>query len=81
MRSDNTDITGPESLTGNKKLCSVKGSTPAQNVKTKYAKDVQLQEVGKYTDCVTALPQRHRRRDDHRRRHPRRLRRAAAPAS
>ncbi|WP_284741084.1 glutamate ABC transporter substrate-binding protein [Amycolatopsis sp. RTGN1] len=55
VRSDNTDITGPESLTGNKKLCSVKGSTPAQNVKTKYAKDVQLQEVGKYTDCVTAL--------------------------
>ncbi|NBH07779.1 glutamate ABC transporter substrate-binding protein [Amycolatopsis sp. SID8362] len=55
VRQDNTDITGPESLTGNKKLCSVKGSTPAQNVKTKYAKEVQLQEVGKYTDCVTAL--------------------------
>jgi glutamate transport system substrate-binding protein len=55
VRSDNTDITGPESLTGNKKLCSVKGSTPAQNVKTKYAKEVQLQEVGKYTDCVTSL--------------------------
>src|SRR3569833_906723 len=55
VRADNTDITGPESLTGNKKLCSVKGSTPAQNVKTKYAKEVQLQEVGKYTDCVTAL--------------------------
>jgi glutamate transport system substrate-binding protein len=55
VRSNNTDITGPESLTGNKKLCSVKGSTPAQNVKDKYAKDVQLQEVGKYTDCVTAL--------------------------
>src|SRR5436305_689747 len=50
---NNTDITGPESLTGNKKLCSVKGSTPAQNVKTKYAKEVQLQEYGKYTDCVT----------------------------
>jgi glutamate transport system substrate-binding protein len=55
VRSDNTDITGPESLTGNKKLCSVKGSTPAQNVKDKYAKDAQLQEVGKYTDCITAL--------------------------
>ncbi|MEV4142158.1 glutamate ABC transporter substrate-binding protein [Amycolatopsis sp. NPDC049691] len=55
VRQDNTDITGPESLTGNKKLCSVKGSTPAQNVKSKYAKEVQLQEVGKYTDCVTAL--------------------------
>lgn len=55
IQQTTTDITGPESLTGNKKLCSVKGSTPAQNVKTKYAKDVQLQEVGKYTDCVTAL--------------------------
>jgi glutamate transport system substrate-binding protein len=50
-----TDITGPESLTGNKKLCSVKGSTPAQNIKDKYAKDVQLQERAKYTDCVTSL--------------------------
>ncbi len=55
VRADNTDITGPESLTGNKKLCSVKGSTPAQNVKDKYAKEVQLQERGKYTDCVTDL--------------------------
>ncbi|WP_173426346.1 glutamate ABC transporter substrate-binding protein [Amycolatopsis orientalis] len=55
VRADSTDITGPESLTGNKKLCSVKGSTPAQNVKEKYAKEVQLQERGKYTDCVTDL--------------------------
>jgi glutamate transport system substrate-binding protein len=55
VKSDNTDITGPESLTGNKKLCSVKGSTPAQNVKDKYAKAVQLQEFGKYSDCVTPL--------------------------
>jgi glutamate transport system substrate-binding protein len=55
VAADNTDITGPESLTGNKKLCSVKGSTPAQKVKEKYAKDVQLQEYGKYTDCIQAL--------------------------
>lgn len=55
VRADNTDITGPESLTANKKLCSVKGSTPAQKVKDKFAKDVQLQEFGKYSDCVTAL--------------------------
>ncbi|KFU79921.1 MULTISPECIES: glutamate ABC transporter substrate-binding protein [Amycolatopsis] len=55
VRADSTDITGPESLTGNKKLCSVKGSTPAQNVKEKYAKEVQLEERGKYTDCVTSL--------------------------
>lgn len=55
VRQDDTTITGPESLTGNKKLCSVKGSTPAQKVKDKYAKDVQLQEFGKYSDCITAL--------------------------
>ncbi|WP_306357877.1 MULTISPECIES: glutamate ABC transporter substrate-binding protein [unclassified Nocardia] len=55
VRSDNTDITGAESLSGNKKLCSVKGSTPAQNVKDKYAKDVQLQEYDTYSLCVEAL--------------------------
>ncbi|MEV0292763.1 glutamate ABC transporter substrate-binding protein [Nocardia sp. NPDC050710] len=55
VKADNTDITGVESLTGNKKLCSVKGSTPAQNVKEKYAKDVQLQEFDTYSLCVEAL--------------------------
>ncbi|MEC3954137.1 glutamate ABC transporter substrate-binding protein [Nocardia sp. CDC153] len=55
VRSDNTDITGPESLNGNKKLCSVKGSTPAQNIKDKYAHEVQLQEYDTYSLCVEAL--------------------------
>lgn len=55
VKADNTDITGPESLTGGKKLCSVKGSTPAQNVKDKYAADVQLQEYDTYSLCVEAL--------------------------
>lgn len=55
VRADSTDITGPESLNSNKKLCSVKGSTPAQKVKDTYAKDVQLREFGKYSDCITAL--------------------------
>lgn len=55
VRSDNTDITGPESLTGGKKLCSVAGSTPAQNVKDTYASDVQLQEFDTYSACVEAL--------------------------
>lgn len=53
--ADAAKITGPESLNANLKLCSVKGSTPAQKVKDQYAKDVQLQEFGKYSDCVTAL--------------------------
>ncbi|GAA5057777.1 glutamate ABC transporter substrate-binding protein [Nocardia callitridis] len=54
-RTDSTDISGVESLTGTKKLCSVKGSTAAQNVKENYAKDVQLQELATYSECVDAL--------------------------
>ncbi len=50
----NTDITGPESLQDNKKLCSVTGSTPAQNVKDKYP-GVQLQQYDTYSACVEAL--------------------------
>jgi len=53
IRSDETGITGPETLTG-KKLCSVKGSTPAQKVKDKYP-GVQLQEFSTYSECVAAL--------------------------
>lgn len=55
VREDNTDITGPESLTGGKRLCSVAGSTPAQKVKDTYAQDVQLQEFDTYSACVEAL--------------------------
>jgi glutamate transport system substrate-binding protein len=53
VRSDETTITGPETLTG-KRLCSVKGSTSAQKVKDKYP-GVQLQEFGTYSECVAAL--------------------------
>ena len=35
VTAGNTDITGPESLQDNKKLCSVTGSTPAQRIKDK----------------------------------------------
>ena len=38
----------------NKKLCSVTGSTPAQNVKDKYP-GVQLQQYDTYSACVEAL--------------------------
>ncbi|MFZ2177577.1 MAG: glutamate ABC transporter substrate-binding protein [Rhodococcus sp. (in: high G+C Gram-positive bacteria)] len=55
VKSGNTDITGPDSLTGGKKLCSVTGSTPAQKVKDNYAQDVQLQEFDTYSACVEAL--------------------------
>ncbi|HET7280380.1 MAG TPA: glutamate ABC transporter substrate-binding protein [Dermatophilaceae bacterium] len=53
IRSDDTSITGPESLKG-KKLCSVTGSTSAQKVKDAYP-GVQLQEFGTYSECVAAL--------------------------
>lgn len=52
--ADNTDITGAESLQNNKKLCSVSGSTPAQNIKDKY-QDVQLQQYDTYSACIEAL--------------------------
>lgn len=54
VRSDNTDITGPETLNG-KRLCSVTGSTSAQKVKDEYADQVQLQELDSYGKCVEAL--------------------------
>jgi len=54
IRANDTSITGPESLNG-KKLCSVTGSTSAQNVKDKYASEVQLMEQTGYAECVTAL--------------------------
>ena len=53
VRADETSITGPDSLTG-KKLCSATGSTSAQRIKDKYP-GVQLQEVGAYSECVSAL--------------------------
>lgn len=53
IRADDTSITGPETLAG-KKLCSVVGSTPAQNVKKNYPQ-VDLIEQDTYSKCVSAL--------------------------
>jgi glutamate transport system substrate-binding protein len=53
VKTGDTSITGPETLKG-KKLCSVKGSTPAAKVKEKYPQ-VQLQEYDTYSKCVEAL--------------------------
>ncbi len=53
VKSDNTTITGPDTLAG-KNLCSVKGSTPAQNVKKDHP-EVQLVEYDTYSKCVEAL--------------------------
>ncbi|AHI00035.1 glutamate ABC transporter substrate-binding protein [Kutzneria viridogrisea] len=54
VKKGNTSITGKESLNG-KNLCSVTGSTPAQNIKDKFSKEANLQQYGKYTDCISAL--------------------------
>lgn len=54
VRKTDTEITGPERLNG-RKLCSVTGSTPAQEVKDRFAQAVQLVEYPRYPDCVTAL--------------------------
>src|ERR1700757_5089435 len=54
VRSDDTDIVGPESLENHRKLCSVAGSTPAQRIKQKYP-GVQLQRYATYSLCVGAL--------------------------
>ncbi|MGO4613479.1 glutamate ABC transporter substrate-binding protein [Nocardia sp. 2YAB30] len=53
VRADNTDITGPDSLKG-KKVCSVKGSTPAQNIQKNFP-DTQLQANDTYSLCLEGL--------------------------
>lgn len=53
MVEKDSDITGPDKLAG-KKVCSVDGSTPAQNIKKKYKK-AQLVTYDAYSKCVTNL--------------------------
>ncbi|WP_406455557.1 glutamate ABC transporter substrate-binding protein [Streptomyces sp. NBC_00876] len=54
VRADDNSIKSPADL-NNKKLCSVTGSTSAQNVKAKLAPKAQLQEYGGYSECLTGL--------------------------
>ncbi|MFJ5266632.1 glutamate ABC transporter substrate-binding protein [Streptomyces sp. NPDC088387] len=49
-----SDITEATDL-NDKKLCSVTGSTSAQNVKDDFAPDAQLKENGTYSECIAAL--------------------------
>ncbi|QNP65660.1 glutamate ABC transporter substrate-binding protein [Streptomyces genisteinicus] len=53
IRADD-DVKDGEDLNG-KKLCSVTGSTSAQNVKKDFAPKAQLQQVGGYSECLAAL--------------------------
>ncbi|MFJ4714221.1 glutamate ABC transporter substrate-binding protein [Streptomyces sp. NPDC088785] len=54
IRADDSSIKAPADL-NNKKLCSVTGSTSAQNVKDKLAPKAQLQEYGGYSECLTGV--------------------------
>ncbi|GAA3006829.1 MULTISPECIES: glutamate ABC transporter substrate-binding protein [Streptomyces] len=54
VRADENKIKKPEDL-NNKKLCSVAGSTSAQNVHDTLAPKAQLQEYGGYSECLTGL--------------------------
>ncbi|MFE2323667.1 glutamate ABC transporter substrate-binding protein [Streptomyces sp. NPDC059385] len=54
VRADDTSITKAEDL-NKKKLCSVTGSTSAQNVKTKLAPEADLQQLPGYSECLTGL--------------------------
>ncbi|GFH34617.1 glutamate ABC transporter substrate-binding protein [Streptomyces pacificus] len=54
VRAGDDSITSPADLNG-RKLCSVTGSTSAQNVKNELAPRAQLQEYGGYSECLTGL--------------------------
>ncbi|WP_338895756.1 glutamate ABC transporter substrate-binding protein [Streptomyces sp. TG1A-60] len=54
IRADDNSITKPEDL-NEKNLCSVAGSTSAQNVKDKIAPKANLQTYGGYSECLTGL--------------------------
>ncbi|MDX3312762.1 glutamate ABC transporter substrate-binding protein [Streptomyces sp. NPDC054884] len=54
VRADDNAIKSASDL-NKKKLCSVTGSTSAQNVKDKLAPDAQLQKYPTYSACLTGL--------------------------
>lgn len=55
IRSEDAgEITGPDVLDG-RNLCSVAGSTSAQNVKDEFSPDTQLVELNGYSECIQYL--------------------------
>jgi glutamate transport system substrate-binding protein len=54
VRRNETEITGPDTLDG-KDLCSVPGTTSAENVLKFYRGRIQLKEFPRFSDCVQAL--------------------------
>jgi glutamate transport system substrate-binding protein len=56
VRADDSSITSEDDLQSSSlKLCSVTGSTSAQNVKEDFAPQAQLQEYSSYSQCLTGL--------------------------
>lgn len=55
VNEDNSDITGPDDLAG-KTVCSVEGSTPAENIRTNYP-DATLDLTDAYSNCLEPLRQ------------------------
>ncbi|MFD3511747.1 glutamate ABC transporter substrate-binding protein [Streptomyces sp. NPDC058657] len=53
VRKDESAITGKDTVKG-KKVCSIKGSTPLQEIK-KPEYGAEVVELGKYSDCVQQL--------------------------
>lgn len=54
VRRNETEITGPDTLNG-KDLCSVAGTTSADNVTKFYQGRINLKEYPRFSDCVVAL--------------------------
>jgi glutamate transport system substrate-binding protein len=54
VRRNETEITGPETLDG-RTLCSVPGTTSAENVLRFYRGRIELREFPRFSDCVQAL--------------------------
>ncbi|MFP5347625.1 MAG: glutamate ABC transporter substrate-binding protein [Actinomycetes bacterium] len=54
VRRNETEITGPETL-DRRKLCSVPGTTSAENVLRFYRGRIELKEFPRFSDCVKAL--------------------------
>ncbi|KPC63401.1 glutamate ABC transporter substrate-binding protein [Streptomyces chattanoogensis] len=54
VRKEDKSITGPKSLRG-KKVCSIKGSTPLQEIKKAQYGTSETLELSKYSECVTKL--------------------------
>jgi glutamate transport system substrate-binding protein len=54
VRRNDTEITGPDRLDG-KDLCTVAGTTSADNIAQRYEGRIQVKELSRYSDCVDAL--------------------------